>query len=213
MATIRIILVDDHDMLRMGLITFLRAYPDLEFAGEASNGADAIALCQRCSPDVALVDLKMPLMDGVETIRRMKAVRKELRVIALTSYSETDLVQAALDAGADSYLLKNVSADALAEAIRACYAKLSTFAPEITSALTSPRQSQKIEALGLTSRERDVLVLLVKGRSNDAIARELHISKNTAKNHVSNVLWKLSVRSRGEAVALALASGLDSGNL
>lgn len=196
-------------MLRMGLITFLRAYPDLEFAGEASNGVDAIALCQRCSPDVALVDLKMPVMNGVEAIRRMKAVRKELRVIALTSYSETDLVQAALDAGADSYLLKNVSADALAEAIRACYAKLSTFAPEITSTLRSPGPAARIENFGLTNRERDVLVLLIKGRSNDAIARELYISKNTTKNHVSNVLWKLSVRSRGEAAALALSSGLN----
>lgn len=206
-ARIRIIIVDDHDMLRRGLITFLDAFPDLEFAGEASNGRDAIELCATSQPDVALVDLKMPIMEGIEAIPLMKAAHPALRVIALTSFSEPALVQAALKAGADSYLLKNVSATALAEAIRACRDHLSTFAPEVTSVLTSP-PAARIESLGLTSRERVVLSLLVKGKSNDAIAEELQISKNTAKNHVGNVLWKLSVRSRGEAVAKALASGL-----
>ena len=203
---IRVIIVDDHDMLRRGLITFLDAFPDLEFAGEASNGRDAIELCATSQPDVALVDLKMPIMEGIEAIPLMKAAHPDLRVIALTSFSEPALVQAALKAGADSYLLKNVSATALAEAIRACRDHLLTFAPEVTSALTSPPAS-RIESLGLTSRERVVLSLLVKGKSNDAIAEDLQISKNTAKNHVGNVLWKLSVRSRGEAVAKALASG------
>ncbi len=206
-ARIRIIIVDDHDMSRRGLITFLDAFPDLEFAGEASNGRDAIELCATSQPDVALVDLKMPIMEGIEAIPLMKAAHPALRVIALTSFSEPVLVQAALKAGADSYLLKNVSATALAEAIRACRDHLSTFAPEVTSALTSP-PTARLESLGLTSRERVVLSLLVKGKSNDAIAEELQISKNTAKNHVGNVLWKLSARSRGEAVAKALASGL-----
>ena len=206
-ARIRIIIVDDHDMLRRGLITFLDAFPDLEFSGEASNGREAIELCATSQPDVALVDLKMPIMEGIEAIPLMKAEHPALRVIALTSFSEPELVQAALKAGADSYLLKNVSATALAEAIRACRDHLSTFAPEVTSALTSP-PATRFESLGLTSRERVVLDLLVKGKSNDAIAEELQISKNTAKNHVGNVLWQLSVRSRGEAVAKALASGL-----
>ena len=206
-AKIRIIIVDDHDMLRRGLITFLDAFPDLEFAGEANNGGDAIALCATSRPDVALVDLKMPIMEGIEAIPLMKAVHPALRVIALTSFSEPELVQSALKAGADSYLLKNVSATALAEAIRACRDNLSTFAPEVASALTSP-PVVRMEDLGLTARERGVLGLLVKGKSNDAIAEELQISKNTVKNHVGNVLWKLSVRSRGEAVAKAMASGL-----
>lgn len=206
-SKIRIIIVDDHDMLRRGLVTFLDAFSDLEFAGEASNGRDAIALCASSLPDVALVDLKMPIMEGIAAIPLMKAAHPSLRVIALTSFSEPELVQAALKAGADSYLLKSVSANALAEAIRACRDHLSTFAPEVTSALTSP-PSARVESLGLTSRERAVLSLLVKGRSNDAIADELQISKNTAKNHVGNVLWKLAVKSRGEAVAKALENGL-----
>jgi len=202
---IRVLIVDDHDMLREGLATFLKAFPDLVLIGEAATGSEAIQQCVRLNPDVVLMDLMMPEMGGVTAIQRIHAAQPEIKIIALTSFGEDDLVKAALQAGATSYLLKNVSASKLAEAIRVTRSGLPTFAPEVArSLLTAAAAPTLSPRYDLTEREQEVLVLMAQGRSNVEISQQLHISKYTVKNHVSSILSKLNVGSRTEAVSLAL---------
>lgn len=199
---IRVMLVDDHDMVRRGLSVFLKVKADLELVGEAGNGQEALRLCEKARPDVVLMDLVMPEMDGTTATRLIRERWPQVQVIALTSFQEKKLVQEALQAGAISYLLKNVSADDLAEAIRAAHAGRSTLAPEATQALIeSDRQEPDY---GLTPREQEVLELLVEGLTNPEIAERLVISHSTARAHVSHILSKLDVSNRAEAVALAL---------
>jgi NarL family two-component system response regulator LiaR len=204
---IRVMIVDDHAVVRSGLSAFLLAYDDLEYVGEAAGGADAVGRCVALRPDVILMDLVMPGMDGAEATRRIKETCPEVRVIALTSYKEDDLVQGALRAGALSYLLKNVSADELANAIREAYAGRPTLAPEaaqvLIKAATGPAQEE-----GLTSRELEILRLMVHGDSNPDIAEKLFVSRSTVKFHVSNILMKLGVATRTEAVAIAVQRNL-----
>ena len=200
---IRVMIVDDHAVVRSGLSAFLLAYDDLEYVGEATGGAEAVQKCMALRPDVILMDLVMPGVDGAEATRRIREACPEVRVIALTSYKEDDLVQGALKAGALSYLLKNVSADELANAIRAAHAGRSTLAPEaaqvLISAATAPTQDE-----GLTARELEILSLMVHGDSNPDIAEKLFVSRSTVKFHVSNILMKLGASTRTEAVALAV---------
>lgn len=200
---IRVMIVDDHAVVRSGLSAFLLAYDDLEYVGEATGGAEAVQRCMALRPDVILMDLVMPGVDGAEATRRIREACPEVRVIALTSYKEDDLVQGALKAGALSYLLKNVSADELANAIRAAHAGRPTLAPEaaqvLISAATAPPQDE-----GLTSRELEILSLMVHGDSNPDIAEKLFVSRSTVKFHVSNILMKLGASTRTEAVALAV---------
>ena len=203
---IRVLIADDHDMLREGLAMFLKAFPDMEMVGEAANGQEAVTLCRALSPDVALMDLVMPEMDGVTAIRLIHAERPGTAIIALSSFGEERLVRAALEAGAMSYLLKNVSAENLAEAIRLACAGISSLSPEASAALVSGGRAEP--AAGLTPREREILRLLVDGRSNAEIAAHLGLSLYTVKNHVRNLLGKLGVGSRTEAVSLALQKGL-----
>lgn len=199
---IRVMLVDDHDMVRRGLSVFLKVKADLELVGEAGNGQEALRLCEKARPDVVLMDLVMPEMDGTTATRLIRERWPQVQVIALTSFQEKKLVQEALQAGAISYLLKNVSADDLAEAIRAAHAGRSTLAPEATQALIeSDRQEPDY---GLTPREQEVLALLAEGLTNPEIAERLVISHSTARTHVSHILSKLDVSNRAEAVALAL---------
>jgi len=201
---IRVLIVDDHAMVRRGLAAFLKAKPDLLLVGEASSGGEAITRCEQSQPDVVLMDLMMPGMGGAEATRTIRDRWPEVRVIALTSFGDKELVREALTAGALSYLLKNISAEDLAEAIRAACAGRSTLAAEAVQALI---QSAPIEpAIGndLTPREREVLALVVKGLTNPEIAARLVVSRATAKAHVSNVLAKLGVSNRAAAVALAL---------
>jgi len=201
---IRVLIVDDHAMVRRGLAAFLKAKPDLLLVGEASSGGEAITRCEQSQPDVVLMDLMMPGMGGAEATRTIRDRWPEVRVIALTSFGDMELVREALTAGALSYLLKNISAEDLAEAIRAACAGRSTLAAEAVQALI---QSAPIEpAIGndLTPREREVLALVVKGLTNPEIAARLVVSRATAKAHVSNVLAKLGVSNRAAAVALAL---------
>jgi NarL family two-component system response regulator LiaR len=200
---IKVIIVDDHAVVRGGLRLFLIAFEDLELAGEAGNSEQALRLCEKLEPDVVLMDLVMPGIDGVQTTRLVRERFPHIQVIALTSFEEEELVQGALDAGAISYLLKNVSAGELAAAIRAAHAGRSTLAPEAAKALI---RSTRPARLGhdLTEREREVLAVMVEGLTNAEIARRLVISRSTVKFHVSSILSKLEVGSRAEAVSLAL---------
>ena len=201
---IRVLIVDDHAMVRSGLRNFLYAYEWIEAAGEAANGAEALAFCAAHAVDVVLMDMVMPEMDGVEATREILALGKPLHIIVLTSFIEQDMVEQALKAGATSYLLKNVSAAELARAILAAHAGRSTLAPEATQALVEATRSKPDLGFDLTERERQVLALLAKGRSNTEIAADLSISMATVKYHLSNISSKLGTKNRVEAVTIAL---------
>jgi two-component system, NarL family, response regulator LiaR len=201
---IRVVLVDDHTMVRKGLALFLQAYDDLELAGEAENGTDAIQLCGELLPDVVLMDMVMPGMDGVATTRAIHQRFPQIQVIALTSFKEGELVQNTLEAGAIGYLLKDVSAEELAWAIRAAHSGRATLSPDAAQALVQAANQPPVPDFGLTEREREVLVLLVEGLNNTQIAGRLSVSPSTIKSHVSNLLSKFGVESRTEAATLAL---------
>lgn len=208
MSSIRVMLVDDHTVVRTGLATFLAIFDDLELVAEASSGEQALHLAAEHRPEVVLMDLMMPGMDGVTTTRKMRELHPEIRVVALTSFREEELVQAALQAGAIGYLLKDIGAMALADAVRAAHRGQATLAPEAAQALIHAAQNPPAPAPEFTERERDVLKLMVQGMSNAAIADSLVVSTSTVKFHVSNILSKLGADSRTEAVAMALQGRL-----
>jgi Response regulator containing a CheY-like receiver domain and an HTH DNA-binding domain len=203
-SRIRVMLVDDHAMVRRGLATFLKVYDDLELAGEAASGQAAIQLCDTLHPDVVLMDMVMPDMDGAAATRMIRKQSPGIQVLALTSFKEGILVQSALQAGAIGYLLKDVSADELAQAIRAAHAGRSTLSPEAAQALVHATSQPPAPGLDLTGREREVLASMIEGLNNTQIAAKLNVSPSTVKSHVSNILSKLGVASRTEAVTLAL---------
>ncbi len=205
---IRILIVDDHAMVRSGLRNFLYAYEWMTPVGEAADGAEAVAFCTTHDVDIVLMDIMMPEMDGTEATRRILALGKPVKIIVLTSFHEQDQVEQALKAGATSYLLKNVSAEELARAIRTAYAGRATLAPEATEALIAAARQKNGLGSDLTERERQVLALLVKGQSNVDIANRLHISMATVKYHLSNIFSKLGVKNRVEAVTIALENKL-----
>lgn len=209
---IRIGIVDDHAMLRRGLAVFLMSYPDLELVGEASNGKEGLALCADVKPDIILMDLMMPIMDGITATRHIRQDFPAIQVIALTSFGEERLIKDVLEAGAISYLFKKASAEDLANAIRAAQNGISTFAPEVTEILIQSIRKPHSTFEDLTSREREVLSLMVKGMSNQEISTVLTISGATTKNHVSNILSKLGVATRIEAVVLVLAQSINLGD-
>jgi NarL family two-component system response regulator LiaR len=205
---IRVMLVDDHTMVRRGLATFLMVYDDLKLVGEAENGADAIRLCAEILPDVVLMDMVMPGMDGVSATRAIRQQFPTVQVIALTSFKEGELIRNALEAGAIGYLLKDVSTEELARAIRAAHGGRATLSPDVAQVIVSASRQPPKPGLDLTKRERAVLALLVEGLNNTQIAAKLTVSPSTVKSHVSNILSKLGVSSRTEAVTLALRQGL-----
>jgi NarL family two-component system response regulator LiaR len=207
---IRVMIVDDHSMVRRGLVAYLEDEPDLELVGEATDGQEAVQLCEQAKPDVILMDLVMPGLSGAQATRIIRERWTQVQVIALTSFQERDLVQDALRAGAISYLLKNVSGSDLVETIRAAHAGRSTLAPEAVEALLQPAVLEPSASYDLTPRERDVLALLVEGLTNAEIAGRLGISRSTVKVHVSNTLSKLGVSSRGEAATVAIQRKLIS---
>jgi NarL family two-component system response regulator LiaR len=201
---IRVMLVDDHLMVRRGLATFLKIFDDLQLAGEAADGESAIRLCAEIMPDVILMDMSLPGMDGTMAIRAIRKQFPQVQVIALTSYKEGGLIEKALAAGAIGYLLKDVTARELAQAIRAARSGRATLSPDVAQVLVNNASQPPPPGLDLTAREREVLALLVEGLANSQIAERLTVSPSTIKSHVSNILAKLGVASRTEAVAMAL---------
>lgn len=205
---IRIMVVDDHEMVREGLTTFLKAFDDLLLVAEAESGTSAIQLCAEILPDVILMDMSMPDMDGASATHAIRKKHPQVQIIALTSFKEGSRIKKALEAGAIGYLIKNVSADDLARAIRAAHAGRATLSTEATQALVEVENKLPVPGHDLTEREREVLVLMIEGLNNIQIAGRLTVSPSTIKSHVSNILAKLGVASRTEAVTLALRSGI-----
>ncbi len=208
--TIKVMLVDDHNVVRSGLATFLRAYEDLELMGEARNGLEAVNLCHKHRPDVILMDLMMPEMDGIAATRAILEECPDIKIIAMTSFEEEALVQGVLAAGAISYLLKNVTSDELAKAIRDAASGRSTLAPEAARVLVQATRPTKHPSWDLTEREMEVLKLVVEGHSNQQIADAMIISLATVKAHISSILSKLQVASRAEAIAFAIKAKIVS---
>ena len=206
--TIRVLLVDDHAVVRSGLSFFLSTTDDIEVVGEAADGEQALRLCAQLQPDVVLMDMVMPQMDGFTAMQQIRQRYPTIRVIALTSFLDGEFVQRALQGGASGYLLKDVQARDLAGAIRAAYAGRSTLATEATQALIQTMAQPAQEGEALSERERDVLVRMARGLSNGEIAAQLMISTNTVRHHVRNILAKLEVTNRTEAVHVAMQRGL-----
>src|SRR5919202_421638 len=207
---IRVLIVDDHGVVREGLRAYLELEPDIEVVGEARDGQEAARRAQELKPDVVLMDLVMPTVDGVEATALIKRQRPETHVIVLTSFVDDARVLPAIKAGATSYLLKDVAASDLARAIRGARAGQAQLHPEVARRLmqtvTTPRKPEA--AAQLTEREHEVLRLLAPGRSNKEIARSLVVSERTVKGHVSNILGKLGLQDRTQAALYAVRHGL-----
>jgi len=200
---IRVMIVDDHAVVRSGLGAFLAAVPDLELVGEAENGEQAVVRAKALKPDVILMDLMMPGMDGVTATRTIRECNPAVQIIALTSFQEDELVQNAIKAGAIGYLMKNVSVRELEAAIRSARAGKMTLSPEAAQALVRVTQ-QASETETLTTREQEILKLMVEGLNNAEIAERIVVSLSTVKYHISNILMKLGVENRVSAVTMAI---------
>ena len=205
--TIKVLLVDDHSVVRMGLKVFFDLQDDIEVVGEASDGSEAVAIARRLKPDVILMDLLMPNMDGLTAIGRIKGEMPETEIVAVTSFIEEDKVTAALEAGASGYLLKDAEAEEVAAAVRAAYAGEVHLDPAVARLLTQRMRDKKLRpdpVEPLTERERDVLRLLGQGVSNKEIGSALFITERTARTYVSNILGKLGLASRTQAALYAV---------
>lgn len=207
---IRILIVDDHQMVREGLKTFLEIQPDIEVAGEAGDGESALAAAGKVRPEVVLMDLVMPGMDGIETIRKMKEAHPEVRIVALTSFSEDEKIYSAIRAGACGYLLKDVTPAELVETIRAAHRGEKRLHPKIAQKLveTIAQDGRPAAPEELSRRELEVLRCLAKGQSNREIGEALFISEKTVKTHISNILSKLNLADRTQAAVYAIRRGL-----
>lgn len=193
---IRVLVADDHPVVQQGLCTMLELEEDIEVVGRAKDGAEAVAQASECRPDVILLDVQMPNVDGIEALRQIRATQPEARVIVLTTYRNEDYVFPSLQAGASGYMLKDATREELAGAIRSVAAGESLLDPDWL-------RTKPSELPSLTARERDVLGLMADGRNNAEIAQSLFVSENTVKTHVSNILVKLGCRDRAAAVLTA----------
>jgi NarL family two-component system response regulator LiaR len=210
---IKVLIVDDHQVVRQGLRTFLELLDDITVIGEAQDGRQAVELVRTLNPDVVLMDLVMPHMDGITAIEQVRSLRLPTKVIALTSFSEDDKVFPAIQAGAESYLLKDVSPEDLAEAIRAVHRGEARLHPDITRKLMQQvsqirAESQNNSLNELTEREKEVLRMVAQGCNNREIAQKLFISEKTVKTHVSNILGKLNLEQRTQLVIYAIKNKL-----
>jgi NarL family two-component system response regulator LiaR len=203
-------IVDDHTMVRRGLGTILKVFDDLQLVGEAENGEAAIKLAAEVLPDVILMDMSLPGMDGAKATRAIRKEYPQIQVIVLTSFKDGNLIKQALEAGAIGYLLKDVFADDLVQAIRSAHAGRATLSPEAAQSLVETANLPPPPGQNLTEREREVLSLMIEGLNNVQIAGRLTVSPSTIKSHVSNILSKLGVASRTEAVTLALRNQILS---
>ena len=206
-APIRVLLVDDHSVVRMGLRAFFDQLEDIDVVGEASDGSEGVALTRRLKPDVVLMDLLMPNMDGITAIGRIKAELPETEIVTMTSFIEEEKVTSALEAGASGYVLKDAEAEEVAQAIRAAFAGEVHLDPAVARLLAQRLRTKKPEdelVEPLTDRERDVLRLLGQGMSNKEIGSELFITERTARTYVSNILGKLGLASRTQAALWAV---------
>jgi two-component system, NarL family, response regulator LiaR len=207
--TIRILVVDDHVMVRIGLATMLKVFDELVFVGAATNGQNAIELCDELAPDLVLMDIHMPEVDGIAATRTIHQHHPNIKVLALTGYAEDNGVRQALQAGASGYILKSASLDELIAAIHGVFAGQIILSPQAAAALVHVSSAALEDDYGLTNREYEVLLLMLDGLTNHAIADHLHVSPLTVKSHVSSVLSKLHVATRTEAVALASRRGIS----
>lgn len=205
---IKLLLVEDHHIVRRGLVFFLKTREEFEIVGEAENGEDALTFVRTERPDVVLMDLSMPKMDGIEATKQIKQYDETIKILILSSFSEQDYVLPALEAGADGYQLKEVQPEQLVASIIAVYEGNANFHPKVTPALLGRSAVKKENPFSmLTKREQEVLQEIAKGRSNKEIAAELHITEQTVKTHVSNILAKLEVDDRTQAALYAVKHG------
>jgi NarL family two-component system response regulator LiaR len=205
---ITVVIADDHPFVRHGLRTYLETLDDMDVAGEAANGVEAVELVERLFPDVVLMDLVMPELDGIGAIRRIREVAPSTRVIALTSFADDEKVFPAIKAGAAGYLLKDVRPADLADAVRKASRGEALLAPSVAARLMQEVSGERPAPAGLTDRELEVLRLIARGMSNKQIARELVVSEKTVKTHVSNILAKLHLDDRTQAALYAVREGL-----
>jgi NarL family two-component system response regulator LiaR len=210
---IKVLIVDDHQVVRQGLHTFLELQNDILVVGEAGDGQAAVEMVPLLQPDIVLMDLVMPRLDGIAATRQIKALGFPVKVIALTSFTEDDKVFPAIQAGASSYLLKDVSADDLVDAVRAVHRGEAVLHPDIARKLMEQVAQQtghpgEAQVEEITSRELEVIRLVAQGRSNSEIAQELVISEKTVKTHVSNILGKLNLSDRTQLAIYAIKRGL-----
>ncbi|MGW3660129.1 response regulator [Streptomyces sp. NPDC005151] len=207
---IRVLLVDDHQVVRRGLRTFLEIQDDIEVVGEAADGAEGVARSEELRPDVVLMDIKMPGTDGIEALRKLRELDNPAKVLIVTSFTEQRTVVPALRAGASGYVYKDVDPEALAGAIRSVHAGHVLLQPEVAGALLAQEDGGAGTGRGstLTEREREVLGLIADGRSNREIARALVLSEKTVKTHVSNILMKLDLADRTQAALWAVRHGV-----
>lgn len=213
MDKIRVLLTDDHAVVRLGLKAYFSTLEDIIVVGEAADGFEALEKVQELKPDVVLIDLLMPGMDGVEATRRIKAESPDTQVIVLTSYHDDEHIFPAIRAGALSYLLKNADPDELAEAIRRAYVQEAVINPRVATRLVKELRGGDMQAeanpfQALTERELEVLVQIAEGKNNAQIASQLFISEKTVKTHITNILAKLNLADRTQAAILAWQSGV-----
>lgn len=204
---IRVMVADDHGVVRAGLAQLLATFPDIELVGSASNGEEAVSLCSARAPDVVLMDLEMPVLDGIEATKRIRAAQPDVAVVVLTSFSDRERIMSALDAGAAGYLLKDAEPQALARAIEAAARGETPLDPKAARALLSARRAAPL-ADGLSDREREVLAMVAEGLPNKLIAQRLGISEKTVKAHLTSVYRQIGVTDRTQAALWAQRQGV-----
>ncbi|GAG69556.1 Transcriptional regulatory protein LiaR [subsurface metagenome] len=205
---IKVLIADDHPLVRYGIKTFLETYDDIYIVGEAENGREAIEICEKHLPDVVLMDVRMPELNGIEATNHILKKRPNIKVIILTSFIDKELIENSLKAGASSYLLKNESGERIVRVIRDAYQGKSNLSSEATQIMISEVRNPLSKRYQLTKREKEILSLMVEGLSNKEIAKRLTLSTSTIQFHVTNILSKFGVSKRTEAIYLALKQKL-----